>query len=312
MRKVICLIGLILIAGLSYAEKTPIAMLSSVRGKVFVVREGAKEPVRAKTGELLYSGDKVKTEAGARAVVNFVSGIEIIVESNTEFTIRTDEKSLKKQEELEMLFGELLSKVPKGVDYRVRTPQAVAAVRGTMFGVECTGNKTVVFVVEGEVEVYNNNGKVVCKGGEKTDVSEGAAPNPAQKIEDENTEKFEQFKEKAKPEVKLKSEKGFVEDIPAEVEITVKNFEGKVELKLSPADFVISQDRIKWKNKASFLIKEKLTLFCMKKNPGPAVLTLTGKEIETTIIALNFSEAQEKALEIELENSKKLYLKFKK
>jgi len=303
---------LVLIAGLSYAEKTPIAMLNSVRGRIFVVRVGAKEPVRAKTGELLYSGDKVKAEAGARAVVNFVSGIEIIVESNTEFTIKTDEKKSNKQEELEMLFGELLSKVPKGVDYRVRTPQAVAAVRGTMFGVGCTGNKTVVYVVEGEVEVYNNKGKVVCKKGEKTDVSEGAAPNPVEKIEEDDEDKFEEFKEKAKPEIKLKSEKGFVEDIPVEVEITIKDFEGKVELKLSPSDFAVSQDKIKWKNKNTFSIKEKLTLFCMKKNPGPAVLTLTGKEIQTTVIALNFSEVREKALEIELEDSKKLYLKFKK
>ena len=70
-------------------------------------------------------------------------------------------------------------KVPKGKRFTVTTPQAIAAVRGTKWAVDTTGQKTSVFVVNGRVSVGRrspaNRQSVMLGPGEGVDV-EGTAP----------------------------------------------------------------------------------------------------------------------------------------
>ena len=74
----------------------------------------------------------------------------------------------------------LLLEVPKrpgGKAYRVITPQAIAAVRGTKWAVDAVENKTSVFVVKGRVAVGRRTGRhsVFLGPGEGVDV-EAAGP----------------------------------------------------------------------------------------------------------------------------------------
>jgi len=63
--------------------------------------------------------------------------------------------------------------------FRVITPQAIAAVRGTQWAVDVSGGKTAVFVVTGRVSVRRaagTTGSVSLGPGEGVDVEPGAAP----------------------------------------------------------------------------------------------------------------------------------------
>jgi hypothetical protein len=63
--------------------------------------------------------------------------------------------------------------------FEVRTPQAIAAVRGTQWAVDVAGGKTAVFVVTGRVavrRVSGGTGSVNVSPGEGVDVEPGTAP----------------------------------------------------------------------------------------------------------------------------------------
>ncbi|UVF22215.1 FecR family protein (plasmid) [Microvirga terrae] len=62
--------------------------------------------------------------------------------------------------------------------FQVRTPQAIAAVRGTQWAVEVVGSKTSVFVLRGRVGVHRSNTQrgVTLMPGEGVDVEPGTAP----------------------------------------------------------------------------------------------------------------------------------------
>ncbi|HEX2725953.1 MAG TPA: FecR family protein [Beijerinckiaceae bacterium] len=77
--------------------------------------------------------------------------------------------------------GAVLVHVPPragGRTFRVQTPQAIAAVRGTDWAVDAAGAKTSVFVVSGRVAVQRAGGaRAVTLGpGDGVDVEGGAAP----------------------------------------------------------------------------------------------------------------------------------------
>lgn len=62
-----------------------------------------------------------------------------------------------------------------GPEFQIRTPHAIASVRGTVFAVEVTEGETAVFVAEGRVWVQRVGGidSVVLGAGEGVDVAPG-------------------------------------------------------------------------------------------------------------------------------------------
>ena len=92
-----------------------------------------------------------------------------------------------------------------------------------------------------------------------------------------------------------------------------KDYTGKVNVKTSPDDFLVSPDANSWKKDLKVAIKNGAGKFyCRKEKDGPAVLTIAGSDVKTVVVALNFAAPNEKRLLIELDNGKKLELKFKK
>ncbi len=302
----------------SEPELIPLAVVSKVDGKVLSMSHGGEKWSRVKTGDFLFEGDRIKTGKKARAVINFISGIEIEVNEETEFTIKLSERRGGRREEMDMILGEILSKVRKGVDYRVRTPQAVTAVRGTKFGVRALANSTEVYVLEGLVDVFNSYGKISCKQGEKTTVGAGEPPAAPEKLKEDALEEESSWtggeRKELKIELELKSEKGFIAGLPVEVNLKADaKYDGKIEVKTSAEDFELSSDGEKWRRTGRFkMIGGVLTFYCMKKYPGPGVLTIDNDDIKTLITAINFDEAKEKRLKLKLGDGRELNLKFKK
>lgn len=100
--------------------------------------------------------------------------ITIVAENGAKFELR-DRNRDGQVDSIELSNKALMIEVPKKSGrkrFEVRTPQAIAAVRGTKWTVDAEGGKTSVFVVEGRVSVARRTGpgRVVLRPGDGVDV----------------------------------------------------------------------------------------------------------------------------------------------
>jgi ferric-dicitrate binding protein FerR (iron transport regulator) len=104
-------------------------------------------------------------------------GVTIVAENGARFTL-LDRDGDGRVDSVDLSSKALLLEVPKrpgAKAYRVITPQAIAAVRGTKWAVDVVENKTSVFVVNGRVAVGRRAGRhgVILGPGEGVDVEAG-------------------------------------------------------------------------------------------------------------------------------------------
>jgi len=105
------------------------------------------------------------------------NGITIVAENGARFELK-DANRDGHIDSVELSSKALLIEVPKkpgGNPFKVLTPQAIAAVRGTKWTVEVGQGKTSVFVLRGRVAVQRpaSNAGVVLAPGEGVDVEAG-------------------------------------------------------------------------------------------------------------------------------------------
>jgi FecR protein len=115
--------------------------------------------------------------SGATQTLHCETGITIIAEDGARYTLLSRRQGHVDAVELggKALLIEVSPK-PGGNKFRVVTPQAIAAVRGTKWAVDVAGDKTSVFVVNGRVGVgRRTSGSGVTLGpGEGVDVEPDA------------------------------------------------------------------------------------------------------------------------------------------
>lgn len=123
----------VLVLGLPSSASSSGAILKEVRGKVLVRAQGEKKFERASAGAPLLFGDEIKSLRSSSAHVVFSNGDVVLIKQNTQFILKGDEKKTF----LSFSFGEFLiglkRKLGDGESFQVKTPAAVAAVRGTLF-----------------------------------------------------------------------------------------------------------------------------------------------------------------------------------
>jgi hypothetical protein len=108
-----------------------------------------------------------------------MSKAALVGESGTDF-YRTNH-NYERKVHLNLMEGGVLSTIegikPETLDYQVKTPLAVAAARGTVYGVFADPVKTLVIVANGEVELRTPNGTFkVTKDGKILITKDGGAP----------------------------------------------------------------------------------------------------------------------------------------
>lgn len=109
------------------------AVLVKARGKVSVKAEGTARFVAVKEGAHLLYGDTVRVGRGGVAQLALSDSAAVLVREDSEFVLG----GTAAQTELNFSFGEFLVGLRKKLalkqSFRVRTPAAVAAIRGTLF-----------------------------------------------------------------------------------------------------------------------------------------------------------------------------------
>jgi len=161
------------------------ARITAVTGEVTVYpADGTSDPAAADEGTLLAEGDRVVVSSGSSAEISLDGSSLITLNENSDFTLS---KLGRAEAELSLAFGSLLAKIQKLGDGRlqVKTPAAVAAVRGTEFGVDFAadgGDAHVGVFDEGRVEVGGSGGMEVLTANQETSVRHGERPMHAEPL----------------------------------------------------------------------------------------------------------------------------------
>lgn len=151
--------------------------LQNLETQVFLQRRGSGDFVNAAARLDVAQGDVIRTNETGKAELNYFDGSLTRLGANTLFRVialtdKVGERSVKTQLDVGRSWHRVRELTTSGDRFEVRTSNAVAAVRGTVFMVDCTANECVFTVVEGVVEVTADNGtKTVLNAGEQVTVA---------------------------------------------------------------------------------------------------------------------------------------------
>lgn len=118
------------------------------------IQHEKQQPKPAQVLEIINNGDIIETGVKSSLVIQAGSEFTVRIEENTAVIISSITDISKRQICLEK--GRVLSRVEKlkkGNEYIIKTPTAVASVRGTEFLTDYSGGKTIVAVGKGKVSV---------------------------------------------------------------------------------------------------------------------------------------------------------------
>jgi hypothetical protein len=155
------MVAALLVALLSCSGKPQQAFVSFCTGDVRINKAG-ESPRSLRAGDPVADGDVIET-AGRSYVIIQAGDALIRFESDSRVVLTSIMDITKRQMELQK--GKILSRVSrlkKGNEYIVKTPTAVASVRGTEFLTQYSEGKTSVAVGKGKVSVTS-----VATGEEK-------------------------------------------------------------------------------------------------------------------------------------------------
>lgn len=166
------------------ADVTRDVRLTAVSGDAVTLYDSQHpDGVAAEAGLPLEQGDQIVTGDDSTAELAFDGGSSVVtINPNSDFTLRAAQRS---STVLGLSAGSLIAKIEKlleGDNLQVQAPAAVAAVRGTEFGVEVDdGSQSHVGVFdEGRVEVQGaSGGTEVLTPNQETSVARGQAPTRA-------------------------------------------------------------------------------------------------------------------------------------
>ena len=135
------------------------ARIASITGTV-LLSNGPQAPAPAKRGDVLNPGEEIDTRGGGRATIELTDGSLIVVRPGSRIMLKDFRAANSIRELFDILLGQVRVKINhfggKPNPYRINSPTASIAVRGTEFNVAVNGvGDTEVKVYEGLVEVTN-------------------------------------------------------------------------------------------------------------------------------------------------------------
>jgi hypothetical protein len=149
-----------------------------------LLRQG-KMPARAAVaGELLQAPSGLRTGPDGSATLQFADGSRVLVRRDSELQLQTSQKSRLGNANivvLTLVHGSVENQVTpvgdSGGRFEIRTPAAIAAVRGTQYRVYADGQTMRTEVVTGAVNVANPTGQVTAQAEQGTTAQSGRIPD---------------------------------------------------------------------------------------------------------------------------------------
>lgn len=164
------------------AEKNIKASLAKVEGSVKVRLTDAGAWQAAISGMRVGAGATIRTEAGGSAFLNW-SGNTLKIHPLTEFkvnSLKRDSAAGSQNSDVQINGGKVFARAKQltggNSSFNIKTPSAIAGVRGTDFAVDVTGGQTSVAVVDGSVQVEAGGVEVILTDALQTIIPMGEAP----------------------------------------------------------------------------------------------------------------------------------------
>lgn len=137
------------------------ARIASISGTV-LLSNGAQTPVPAKRGDVLTPGGEIDTRAGGHATIELTDGSLVVIRPGSHIVLKDFRTANSLRELFDILLGQVRVKINhfggKPNPYRINSPTASIAVRGTEFSIAVNGmGDTEVAVYEGLVEVTSRS-----------------------------------------------------------------------------------------------------------------------------------------------------------
>lgn len=177
--KIRTLLFMLLISGFVFAQE---GKVNFIIGKVQVMLPGQSTWAKAMIGQSLAMRSRVKTEKESRCEILLTDGSVIKVLESSEVELKKIGKEGDQETSIFSPFGELFFKVKKmfSQNFKLETPVAVMAVRGTEFYVINSPRGNGLWVKDGMVDFGSPGGgpMVSVPAGQKSTLIAGGAPAP--------------------------------------------------------------------------------------------------------------------------------------
>jgi ferric-dicitrate binding protein FerR (iron transport regulator) len=147
-------------------------VMKAITRVMYVALACALLPIATAAAQSATTGCTSENSTFTTQTIRCKGGVTIVVEEGARYTLR-DRDGNGRVDSVELGSKALLLEVPKGRgEFKVITPQAIAAVRGTRWAVDVVENQTSVLVVNGRVAVGRRTGSrsVTLGPGEGVDV----------------------------------------------------------------------------------------------------------------------------------------------
>lgn len=142
-----------------YAAEAGVSVrLAEVKGAVSARSSSSAAWTEVKDGTMLAPGGEVRTGPGASVVLAFSDGNKVKLEQKTSFGV---EGATTLKTSLRLFSGKLSAWVKRAnkADFSVRHAAGVAAVRGTVFGMEGSDLGLQIALFEGILDIVDNFGR---------------------------------------------------------------------------------------------------------------------------------------------------------
>ena len=295
------------------ANAKVVAAISTMKGLVMVKPVGSRKYIPAYKGQMLKNGEWLKTKDGVFVAIVFLDGSNIKIQQQTEVKIssyRMTAKDLKTN--LEMSKGQAWSNVADqgaGGEFTIKTPTAVASVKGTEFDLEFDedSGESILTVMSGEVSFSNELGELIAGAMEAASASKDSGPSK-KKI---SSEDLPSWQDKTDPGLafKLKADisgkqptgkiiKVGIQVINAKSKAFKKSFSGTVAVDSQDSELLVSTNGSSWSSSVDVNINGGRGVVQVKssKQSKPKII-VSAEDSESNIIEFEYyqSKAQKRA-----------------
>lgn len=167
--RVLVLMLMVVTFGLTMAARAgvPIGLLSKVILEV-TWKESGKQWEKATRGQMLATGDMVRTGPASLAIIKFKDNSLVHLRERSELTVTGSTKggSFSKAVEIQTgVVGFNVAKQRAGEEFRFTSPTSVASIRGTSGALNATRAADTLVVIEGAIKFTNRKSSRVLEVG---------------------------------------------------------------------------------------------------------------------------------------------------
>ena len=294
-------------------EARVVAAISAMKGNVQMRSASERKYESAYKGQMIRGGDWIKTDLNVFVAIIFLDGSNVKIHSETEMEINSSRVTAKElNTQLYIADGQAWSQVSKQKygEFQIKTPTAIASVKGTEFNVDFDDleESTTLTVIEGEVLFGNDLSTVLAGAMEGATATKDEAPEKY-KVEPKD---LPQWQNDTDPSWGFKltpnqigkhpvnqSVKVSIQVINTKTKETDNKYKNEVQVNTDSELFFISKDGSSWSNTINMVLKDgRGTIHIKGGDEGKSSIVVSAENSESKKLSFEFyiSKTQKKTL----------------